>query len=52
MISKLRVIIEAHYVAVRESDAPAINTDPVSNAGALLLKGDDLDALSDDPKIS
>jgi hypothetical protein len=47
---ELRVPIEAQHLAVPESDGPAVSTDPASNAGALVLRGDDLDALSDDPE--
>jgi hypothetical protein len=33
-----------------ESDDAAVSTDPTASAGAIILKGADLDALSDDPE--
>src|ERR1700682_4694406 len=45
----LRVALEKQQVTVEENAGPALNTDPASNAGALVLRGADLDALSDDP---
>ncbi|MFI5184513.1 MAG: TonB-dependent receptor domain-containing protein [Vicinamibacteria bacterium] len=32
-----------------KSEAPALSLDPENNAGAIMIKGDDLDALPDDP---
>ncbi|MDP8982136.1 MAG: TonB-dependent receptor, partial [Acidobacteriota bacterium] len=45
----LRVALEKQQVTVEENAGPSLNTDPASNAGALVLRGADLDALSDDP---
>jgi hypothetical protein len=46
---QLRVVLEKQEVTVQENTAPQVSTDPSQNAGALVLKSDDLDALSDDP---
>ena len=46
---QLRVALEKQEVTVQENTGPALNTDPSQNAGALVLRGADLDALSDDP---
>jgi hypothetical protein len=43
----LGVTIEAQEVTVAEQGA--ISTEPENNAGALILRGEDLDALPDDP---
>ncbi len=45
----LRVVLEKQEVTVQENTGPTISTDPTQNAGALVLRGDDLQALSDDP---
>jgi len=45
----LRVVLEKQEVTVQENVGPTITTDPTQNAGALVLRGSDLDALSDDP---
>ena len=45
----LRVVLEKQEVTVKEQTNNVISTDPSNNAGALVLKGEDLDALSDDP---
>jgi len=45
----LRVALEKQEVTVSEQSNNMISTDPSNNAGALILKGEDLDALSDDP---
>src|SRR5579872_4649548 len=45
----LRVALEKQEVTVSEQSNNMISTDPSNNAGALVLKGEDLDALSDDP---
>jgi hypothetical protein len=47
---ELRVAVTAQQVDVGETGAPAVSTDPSSNAGAVVLQGDDLDALADDPE--
>lgn len=45
----LDVVLENQEVTVQESNGPQVNTSPDSNAGSIVLKGQDLDALSDDP---
>ncbi|HWC96075.1 MAG TPA: carboxypeptidase regulatory-like domain-containing protein [Candidatus Sulfopaludibacter sp.] len=45
----LRVASMVEKVTVRESAAPSLSTDSTNNASALVLRGDDLAALSDDP---
>src|ERR1044072_8139876 len=44
----LKVAIEEQKVTV-SSDAREVNTQPEDNAGAVVLKGDDIEALPDDP---
>ncbi|GGG96719.1 TonB-dependent receptor [Silvibacterium dinghuense] len=44
----LQIAIEKQQVVVNE-DTPTVSVDPTSNANSLVLKGKDLDALSDDP---
>jgi hypothetical protein len=44
----LKVTIEDTKVTVA-SDSPTLSTEPENNAGAIVLKGADLDALPDDP---
>ncbi|MBV8817651.1 MAG: TonB-dependent receptor [Acidobacteriaceae bacterium] len=46
---QLRVAVETQQVTVQETTAPAVTTDPAQNAGQIILKGEDLSALSDDP---
>src|SRR5258708_24217569 len=46
---QLRVTLEKQEVTVQETSGAMITTDPSQNAGALILRGADLDALSDDP---
>ena len=46
---QLRVALEKQEVTVQENSGPSVNVDASSNAGALVLRGTDLDALSDDP---
>ncbi|MGI8744007.1 MAG: carboxypeptidase regulatory-like domain-containing protein [Bryobacteraceae bacterium] len=46
---QLRVALETQQVTVEASTAPAVSTDPASNAGQLILRGEDLQALPDDP---
>jgi hypothetical protein len=47
---QLRVAATVQQVTVRENAGPAVSTDASSNASALVLKGDDLDALGDSPE--
>lgn len=44
----LTIAVEKQQVVVNE-EAPSVSVDPSSNANSLILKGKDLDALSDDP---
>src|SRR5579884_3361809 len=46
---QLAVAVENQTVTVTESQAPQVSTEPENNAGALVLKQEDLKALSDDP---
>jgi hypothetical protein len=46
---QLTVAAEKQEVTVQENAGPAISVDPSQNAGALVLRGTDLQALSDDP---
>ena len=46
---KMKVASVSQQVTVRESAGPSVSTDPSSNANATVLRGDDLQALSDDP---
>jgi hypothetical protein len=46
---QLRVAAEKQEVTVQENTGPSVSVDPAQNAGALVLRGADLDALSDDP---
>src|SRR4029077_3454635 len=45
----LTVASKQERVTVQSENGPALSTDATSNAGALVLRGADLDALSDDP---
>jgi hypothetical protein len=46
---QLQVVAEKQEVTVQENAGPAVSVDPSQNAGALVLRGADLQALSDDP---
>ena len=46
---QLMVALEKQEVTVQENTGPALAVDPSQNAGALILRGADLQALSDDP---
>ena len=46
---QLDVVATTQHVVVQENTGPTVTTDPSNNAGALVLRGDDLQALSDDP---
>ena len=46
---QLHVAAEKQEVTVQENAGPSVSVDPSQNAGALVLRGADLDALSDDP---
>ena len=45
----LNVAAEKQQVTVEDVGAPAVSTDAASNASAVVLRGEDLDALSDNP---
>jgi len=45
---QLQIAVEQQHVEVQE-EAPTVGVSPESSAGTLVLKGKDLDALSDDP---
>ncbi len=47
---QLKVVSTTQQVTVKENAGPAVGTDASSNASALVLKGDDLDALGDSPE--
>src|SRR5207248_1368208 len=47
---QLKVAATAQQVTVRESGGPAVSADPSNNASALVIRGEDLDALSDSPE--
>jgi hypothetical protein len=46
---QLRVVSTAEHVTVEENAGPTVSTDVANNASALVLRGDDLQALADDP---
>ncbi|MGP0075610.1 MAG: carboxypeptidase regulatory-like domain-containing protein [Bryobacteraceae bacterium] len=46
---QLDVVTTTQKLVVQETTSPTVSTDPSNNAGALVLRGDDLQALSDDP---
>jgi hypothetical protein len=46
---QLRVSASAQQVTVTDNAGPALSTEASNNAGATIIKGEDLDALSDDP---
>src|SRR5579864_6958688 len=46
---QLKVVSTAEHVTVEENTGPTVSTDVSNNASALVLRGDDLQALSDDP---
>ena len=47
---QLKVAATAQQVTVRESGGPSVSADPSNNASALVIRGEDLQALSDDPE--
>ena len=47
---QLKVATNAQQVTVTDNAGPALSTEASNNAGATIIKGDDLDALSDDPE--
>ncbi len=46
---QMRVQMETQQVTVQETTTNQVNTDPSGNVGALVLRGEDLAALPDDP---
>jgi carboxypeptidase family protein len=46
---QMKVVTEAEQVTVQENTGPTVSTEVSNNASALVLRGDDLQALSDDP---
>jgi hypothetical protein len=46
---QLTVVATAEHVTVEENVGPTVSTDVANNASALVLRGDDLQALADDP---
>jgi hypothetical protein len=47
---QLKVVASAQHVNVQDAAGPSVSTEASNNAGAIVLRGDDLDALSDDPE--
>src|SRR5215470_5452148 len=47
---QLKVAATVQQITVEERGAPTVSVDAANNAGAVILKGADLDALSDDPE--
>jgi len=47
---QLKVAATAQQVTIKENAGPTVTADPSNNASALVLKGDDPQALSDDPE--
>jgi len=46
---KMKVASVTQQVTVQDTAGPSVSTDPSSNSSATVLRGDDLQALSDDP---
>ena len=46
----LVVALETQKITVEGDNTAVVSTDPSANAGALVLRGEDLEALSDDPR--
>ena len=47
---QLKVAATVQQITVEERGAPIVSVDAANNAGAVVLKGSDLDALADDPE--
>jgi hypothetical protein len=45
----LKISIAAQQVTVRSDTGPTVSTDTASNTSALVISGQELDALSDNP---
>jgi hypothetical protein len=46
---QLKVAATEQHLSIQDNAGPTVTTDPANNASALVLQGDDLQALSDDP---
>jgi hypothetical protein len=46
---QLKIVSTGEQVTVQENSGPTVSTEAANNASALVLRGDDLQALSDDP---
>jgi hypothetical protein len=46
---RMRIVAARQEVTVNDNVAPTVSTDAANNAGAVVLHGNDLEALSDDP---
>ena len=46
---QLKLVATAQHVTVQDTAGPAVSTEASNNASAVVLRGDDLQALSDDP---
>ena len=46
---QLRISSTKQQVTVQDNPGPTVSADPANNASALVLRGEDLDALSNDP---
>ena len=46
---QMRVVASRQQVTVSDDAGPLVSTDAANNAGAVVLRGEDLEALSDDP---
>ncbi|HEY3835566.1 MAG TPA: carboxypeptidase-like regulatory domain-containing protein, partial [Bryobacteraceae bacterium] len=47
---QLKVTVATQQLTVQENSGPALSTDAASNANATIIRGEDLQALSDDPE--
>ena len=47
---QLNVATTAQQVTVQDNPGPSVTADPSNNASALVIQGEDLQALSDDPE--
>jgi hypothetical protein len=47
---QLGVAATSQQISVQESGGASLTTDPSANANAIVLRGDDLQALADDPE--
>src|SRR5205823_6953072 len=47
---QLKVVMASQHIAVEEHAGPAVATDAASNASALVIQGENLQALSDSPE--